>query len=239
MRLNKFLVLSGVIDSRRKADRLIEHGLITVDGRTAHLGKEINPDLSKVYYGKKLLKIENREYKYIAFYKPKGYICSHRKFKGQRSIISILPEGINWRWAGRLDKNSEGLILVSDDGFWINKVTHPSYQVLKEYLIELDSDLTNCDRDKLIRGINIKGKRYRAIKLNGQDREWKMAIISGYKRQIREMLGILKIEVLKLVRIKHGIVEIGKLKPGCWKKLKYNEINFFLKLERKSIKYSI
>ena len=87
--------------------------------------------------------------------------------------------------------------------------------------------------------LNIKGKRYRAIKLNGQDREWKMAIISGYKRQIREMLGVLKIKVLKLVRIKHGIVEIGKLKPGCWRELKYNEINFFLKLERKSIKYSV
>ena len=239
MRLNRFLVLSEVIDSRRKADKLIEHGLIKVDGNVAHLGEKIDPEQSAVYYGKKRLKIPKRENEYIAFYKPIGYICSHRKFKGQKSIISILPEGINWKWAGRLDKNSEGLILLSDDGIWINKVTHPSYQVIKSYSVELDLNLSNTERDKLIRGVYFKGKRYRAVKLIGKGNNWEIEIITGYKRQIREMFGILNKEILKLVRIKHGIVQLGKLKPGGWFKLNKKEINFFLNLDRKSIKYNV
>ena len=232
IRINKYLVRAKIAPSRRKADQLINAGLVEINHRSAKCGDVIDPQVDQVSFKGRKISITEKEKKYIALYKPQGYICSHRKYPHQLNILDLLPSAIRWIWSGRLDKPSEGLILVSNDGHWIDRVTHPSYQVDRVYQVELKTELTDNQRAKLEKGIMDKGELLKAKKVVGEGTNINIILSTGKNRQIRRMIKHFNIEILNLKRIEHGIVRLNHLKPGQWRNLNHKEIDYFFNLTK-------
>ncbi|KQC12770.1 MAG: hypothetical protein APR63_01920 [Desulfuromonas sp. SDB] len=234
MRINKFLVRAKIAPSRRKADQLINAELVEINHRIAKCGDMVDPQVDQVCFKGRKISINDNEKKYIALYKPRGYICSHRKYPYQLNILDLLPPGIRWIWSGRLDKPSEGLMLVSNDGYWIDRVTHPSYQVDRVYQVELKTELTDAQRAKLEKGIMDKGELLKAKKVVGKGTDIKIVLSAGKNRQVRRMIKNFNIEILNLKRIEHGIVHLNHLKPGQCRNLNRGEIDYFFNLTKQN-----
>ena len=141
IRLNKYIALNLNI-SRRAADELIVNNLIHVNGSISKLGQKIDEDKDVIKYLGKNIKQEKKRY-YI-FYKPVGYICSHNRQSSTQTIYQIIKDK-SLKYAGRLDKESEGLLLLSNDGDWINELTHPKYNIEKIYHLTVE-DVINTDK---------------------------------------------------------------------------------------------
>lgn len=217
MRLNKYIAhATGV--SRRQADEIIESGSVSVNGATAGLGRSINEDTDVVLLGDKVLKLP-KEATTILMNKPVGYVCSRRaQGKGVKTIYELLPDEYKTlKTVGRLDKDSSGLIMLTDDGDLAFQLTHPKYHKEKQYLVALDKNLSVTD-DRLIsdNGVEIGDglSRLGLECLNNNRRTWRVTMSEGRNRQIRRTFAALGYTVVKLHRIKFGEYEIGELKAG-------------------------
>ena len=227
IRLNKYLSEAGVC-SRREADRLIESGIVTVDGKTAAPGMKVE-DGQEVRVGKKVVKSKT-EKTVLAVYKPAGIVCTEDK-REKKNIIRFLNYPVRITYAGRLDKDSEGLLIMTNDGDLINGMMRARYAHEKEYKVRVNKEVTPEFIEKMSRGVHIRDKeknldavtRPCTVKKTGKY-TFSIILTQGLNRQIRRMCEALgyKVNVLKRIRIMN--VELGDLKPGKWRHVKAEEI---------------
>lgn len=212
IRLNKFLAERlGV--SRREADDLIAAGQVTVDDQVATIGTKID-EKSKICYSNKLIPFAT-EYTYVAFNKPVGYVCSRRAQGPAPTLYDLLPKKYQkLKTVGRLDKDSSGLILLTNDGDFAYQMTHPKFRKEKIYEVELDEPLAPLHQQMISDfGVQLPDgvSKFKVIKENN----YYIAILSeGRNRQIRRTFAALGYEVVKLHRTAFGPFELSGLKPG-------------------------
>lgn len=216
-RLNKFVALSlGV--SRRKADELIEKGKIIVDGQPARLGQQIS-EVNHVSYNGNSLKTQDK--KLIALNKPVGYLCSRASQGGVPTIYELLPKSLHHlKPVGRLDKDSSGLILLTNDGDFAHHMTHPSFYKIKRYLVTLDQPLQPLHRQMINDfGVQLPDGPSRLTlerQHEGDEHRWIVQMSEGRNRQIRRTFAALGYTVTKLHRTDFGRYSLGGLKKGQW-----------------------
>lgn len=243
-RLNKFIASSGIC-SRRKADELIESGKVTVNGRSVtELGYQIGPKDKVVIEGRT---IKPQKHEYYRFYKPAGYITTVEDEKGRKTIYDVIPPELkHLKPVGRLDKDSTGLIIMTNDGELINQMTHPSIKVPKTYIVNINGKLTPSDGEKMYNGIEIEtdtGEKKTAfaevlpIELGTKQSTIQVVLYQGINRQIRKMFAVLGFEVVSLKRVQHGTITLAGLKKGQIKSMKpkhVKELKMYLKKIEKS-----
>lgn len=225
-RLQKIIAAAGIC-SRRKAEELILQGRVLVNGRPARLGQKADPEKDEILIDGKPLRLQRK--RYIALYKPRGYLTTLKDPFGRKTIIDLL-KGIGERVfpVGRLDEDSEGLLLLTNDGEWANRIAHPRYEVEKEYIVFLNNPLSKEEEEKVRRGIDVDGRgvdvrRFRKI----GKRKYLIVIHEGRKRIIRRMFQHIGKEVVRLIRIRIGHVRLSGLRPGQWRDLTPEEIKNF------------
>ena len=223
IRLNKYIASSGLC-SRRKADELIEQGVVAVNGKKiTELGYLVQ-DKDKVFVNQKLIRPVRHEY--YKFYKPAGYITTCDDEKGRKTIYDLLPESMyNLKPVGRLDKDSTGLLILTNDGDLINELTHPSVKVPKVYIVSVDAKMHQHEFEQMAKGIEIEpGKiAYADVTLLEADNKHTMmqiVLYQGMNRQIRKMIEHLGYEVKSLKRIQHATIQIDGLRRGEFKPIK-------------------
>ncbi len=227
MRINKYIASSGFC-SRRKADELIEAGRVQVNGKTVTLlGYEIRTK-DKVTIDGKTLRMMKLEY--YRFYKPTGYITTSDDEKGRKTIYDILPDELkHLRPVGRLDKDSSGLLILTNDGNLVYELTHPSIKVAKVYRVTVDAFLKVEDLEKLAKGIEIeKGKiaycDCEIIERTKNETLLEVTLYQGLNRQIRKMIEHIGHNVVHLKRIRHATIDLVGLKKGQYKPIKPKQI---------------
>lgn len=222
-RLNKYIASSGIC-SRRKADELIEGGHVVVNGKVVkELGFQVS-EKDKVFVDRKL--IHTKKLEYYKFYKPSGYITTADDEKGRKTIYDILPENYKtMKPVGRLDKDSTGLLIMTNDGDLINELTHPSVKVPKIYIVTIDGKINQNQLEQMAKGIEIeKGKIAYAecavLEISNKSTMLQVVLYQGMNRQIRKMFDFLGFEVVSLKRIQHATISIEGLKKGQIKPIK-------------------
>ena len=227
MRINKYIATSGFC-SRRKADEYILAGRVKVNGKVVTmLGFEIRTK-DKVTIDDKLIRSDKLEY--YKFYKPAGYITTKDDEKGRKTIYDILPkEYHHLNPTGRLDKDSTGLIIMTNDGNLQYELTHPSLKVSKTYIVKVDGILNDNELKQLNSGIEIeKGKiaycDWAIIEQTKTDTLFEIILYQGLNRQIRKMFEFLGHNVINLKRIRHASIDLTGLKKGQIKPIKPRQI---------------
>lgn len=205
-RLNKFLALQLGI-SRRQADELIEKGRICINGKTAQLGERFKEG-DEIKLGEKTISKTREEKKYIILNKPRGYVCSRKKQGENETIYAILPKEFSvLKPVGRLDKDSSGILLLTNDGDFAFQMTHPKFRKVKEYLVSLDTPLQPIHQQMIADfGINLPdGKSQLGLeRLDDSRKNWKVIMSEGRNRQIRRTFSAIGYEVKELHRIVFG-----------------------------------
>lgn len=227
MRLNKYISEAGIC-SRREADRLIESGKVTVDGKRAVPGMQAD-DNSDVRIGKKPVKIADEKV-VLAFYKPAGIECTEEK-RVKNNVIRFLSYPIRVTYAGRLDKDSEGLLIMTNDGDLINRMMRARFYHEKEYKVKVNKPVTDEFIRKMSQGVHIVD---REKKLDAMTRSCEVKkvgtytvtiiLTQGLNRQIRRMCEALGYKVERLIRTRIMNVELGNLKCGGYRKLNVQEL---------------
>lgn len=228
MRINKFLAAAGVA-SRRECDKLIADGKIKVNGKIAALGLEVN-DGDEVYVEDRRVVIQKNEY-YI-LNKPKGYICSVSDDKGRKTVMDLMPANVGRIYpVGRLDYDSEGLLILTTDGELAQKLTHPSNEIPKTYLVKVEGTLTETALNPIRSGIEIDGyvtKKCKAhiVETNKAYTKVHITITEGKNREVRKMFAAIGKEVQLLKRIKVGDLTLRGLDRGAYRKLSKQEVEY-------------
>ena len=226
-RLNKFIASSGLC-SRRKADELIEAGKVSVNGKpVTELGFQVSPKDRVLVDGNliKPLKLE-----YYRFYKPAGYITTSEDEKGRKTIYDVIPPELKaLKPVGRLDKDSTGLIIMTNDGELINDMTHPSVKIPKVYIVTVNGKVAPEHGQQMHDGIEIEtdtGEKKTAfaelfpIETGAKSSIMQVTLYQGINRQIRKMFAKLGFEVVSLKRIQHATITLEGLKKGQIKLMK-------------------
>ncbi|HUD05568.1 MAG TPA: pseudouridine synthase [Candidatus Saccharimonadales bacterium] len=209
MRLNKFLALSTSL-SRRAADQAILSGRVSVNSEPAQIGQEVTSG-DKVILSGMILKLPR--YKTVLFNKPVGYIVS-RAGQGNKTIYDILPDSLrDLKPVGRLDKDSSGLLVLTNNGDLAQRLTHPSFQKTKIYQVTLDKPLSENHKSRIQKGLTLEDGISR-LGLNGSGMNWAISMEEGRNRQIRRTFQALGYKILKLHRTSFGSYEINQLKTG-------------------------
>ncbi len=240
-RLNKYIASSGIC-SRRKADELISSGVVQVNGKkVTELGFSVQAK-DKVFINGKL--IHPVKHEYYRFYKPAGYITTADDEKGRKTIYDLLPESMHsLKPVGRLDKDSTGLLILTNDGDLINELTHPSVKVPKLYRVSINGKITQNDIDAMYKGIELEpGKMAYAqvdvLEIDNHSTVMEVLLYQGLNRQIRRMFEHLGFEVVTLKRIQHATLNLDGLKRGEFKPIKPRQIkelkNFLNRLAAKN-----
>ena len=233
MRLNKYLAQCGVC-SRRDADKLIEQGKVLVNGQVAGMGQQVE-ETDTVQVGKMVLQ-GKQTCKVLAFYKPVGVVCTERDPHAEKKIMDMIrcPERLTY--AGRLDKDSEGLILLTNDGDLINAMMRGANRHEKEYIVTTRQKFNNDFLVKMAKGVPITnratGKKIITAPCKTEaleDNSFKITIIQGLNRQIRRMCGYFDIDVVSLKRVRIMNIMLGNMRPGELKELSQSEL---IKLRR-------
>ena len=227
--LQKYISNSGYC-SRRKAEEFIRLGQVRVNGKIAELGMKVLEN-DKIKVDDKLIVLPKKKI-YIILNKPVGVTCTNRKFKGEKNVFEFLPaEFKNLHVVGRLDKNSHGLVLLTNDGDMTMRLTHPRFGHEKRYVVQLKIKNEELKIkgivNSFLNGIDIgdgdgiaKAKNVEYLENN----KFEIALTEGKKRQIRRMFKVLGLGVIDLKRTAIGDIELGNLEEGLWKKLNNSEI---------------
>ena len=228
-RIQKIIADAGYC-SRRKAEELISQGRVKLNGRPIKLGDKASPkdiisiDDQRLYIPKKKNNL------YIMLNKPRGYVTTVSDELGRKSVMELL-DGIEERVypVGRLDKNTEGLLLFTNDGKFSNDIMHPSKHISKTYRVTVRPDISEEQLVQLSTGIELDGKKTLPATVTVVTKEENrvvllMTIKEGRNRQIRRMCEAVGLEVARLRRISIGPLKLGMLKPGTWRELKPDEL---------------
>lgn len=233
MRINKFLAESGVA-SRRGADQLIIEGVVKINGKVCSLGDEVNPG-DQVTVKNRLVNTV-KKYDYYMMNKPKGYVCTVKDDKGRKTVMDLLPPKTERIFpVGRLDYDSEGLLLFTNDGDLTFKLTHPKNEVPKTYLVKTEKPVSEEDLNKLRAGVYIDGvktakSKIRMIETSKEYSKVHVTITEGKNRQVRKMFESIGNNVDFLKRIKIGDLTLTGLNRGEVRKLSPTEIDYLLNL---------
>lgn len=226
MRLNRFLALRGIA-TRRKADEMIQSGEVYLNGKKALVGDKVNhPDENIEIH--ELGFLEKKALLYVAYYKPRG-VVTHTPQKKEKDIAAVsgYPDLFP---LGRLDKDSEGLILLTNDGRVTERLLHPRFAHEKEYIVSINVPLKSAAKDQLIRGIQSEGEMLTLKKLSILDPLTLSIILTeGKKHQVRRMLEGVDVHVTRLVRVRIMSIHLGKLKEGEARELTGDSRKRFLK----------
>ncbi|OGD69162.1 hypothetical protein A3E89_00865 [Candidatus Campbellbacteria bacterium RIFCSPHIGHO2_12_FULL_35_10] len=225
MRINRYLFLKGHC-SRREADRLIEKGQVKINGKTAEVGQKIEKK-DKVEISKEIEKIaDNRVY--LAFNKPKG-VVTHNPIDGQKSIDDVLKYPKKVFPMGRLDKESHGLIILTNDGRITNALLNPENEHEKEYTVEVNRRIDLNFIKNMEKGVSIEGYKTKPAKITKTDaRVFNIVLTEGKKHQIRRMCSSQRYEVNDLKRIRVMSVKLKNLRAGQYREIKGEELKKFL-----------
>lgn len=222
-RLNKYIAQSGIC-SRRDADELILSGQVQVNGAVIkELGFKVG-DKDKVFVNKVLIRPKKLEY--YRFNKPPGFITTSDDEKGRKTIYDVIPKELaGLKPVGRLDKDSSGLLILTNDGDLINDLTHPSIKVPKIYIVSVNGRINNEHVRQMATGIEIeKGKiayaQVEVLEISNKSTMMQITLYQGMNRQIRKMFEYLGFEVKSLKRVQHATITIGDLKRGEVKPIK-------------------
>jgi 23S rRNA pseudouridine2605 synthase len=234
MRLNRYLSLCGIA-SRRKADDIIKSGaikvnnvLITEPGLTIELSKDI------VKYRNKILK--TKKYEYFIFNKPRGYVCSKGNESMRGNVYELLPGKLkHLKYVGRLDINTEGLLMFTNDGELIEKLTHPRHGITRVYAMLLKYDLSNNNILKFKHGIRYNNEFYKftdifKLKETKAGPYYILKLKEGKNREIRNSVKLFNNKIFWLKRIEFGPIKLGELKLGQYRPLTNSELSELKKL---------
>ena len=230
MRIQKFISDAGIM-SRRAAEKAILAGEITVNGTPAEIGMKITVGKDIVKYRGKTVG-ESKENVYLILNKPVGYLTSMSDDRGRKCVSELVSDvGVRVYPAGRLDLESEGLLLFSNDGELVNRLTHPKHTIAKYYHVTVNAVLTEEQRKKLsssmvIDGYAIRPVRHRIIKSENGHTTLEMQLFEGRNRQIRKMCERIGVEVLKLKRVAIGEIRLGGIESGKWRFLTRDQIRY-------------
>lgn len=234
VRLQKAIADAG-LTSRRKAEALIEKGAVKVNGKVAVIGTKVDPRKDKILVeGKKL--VGRVSLYYIMLHKPRGYITTMSDEQGRRSVAELIHD-INARLypVGRLDRESEGLLLMTNDGAFSNALTHPARHVPKAYRVTVRPTVTEDMLTKMMVGMVIDGQQSAPADVHIIQRQegrvvLEITLYEGRNRQIRKMCEQLGLEVARLKRVSVGSVKLGMLPVGKWRHLDKEEVSKLIKL---------
>ena len=219
--------------SRRACEGIIESGRVTVDGRrVVQQGVLIDPRTQRVRVDGRRVTPERKIY--LLFNKPRRVICSTGDPRGRPTVMDYLP-GIPRRvyTVGRLDWDSEGLLLVTNDGHFAQRLAHPRHHVPKSYHVWVDGELTRGDESRLVRGVTSRGETLRAVSVarvrkGGRKTVYEIVLSEGRNRQVRRMFDALGRHVVRLKRMRIGPLTLGRLPAGAWRHLTEREIGTLL-----------
>jgi 23S rRNA pseudouridine2605 synthase len=230
VRIQKIIADSGMC-SRRKAEELISSGKVTVNGRPCKLGDKALPNKDIIAVnGENISVPKRRRLYYIMLHKPRGYVTTMSDELDRKCVTELL-KGVPERVypIGRLDKNSEGLLLFTNDGGFANDIMHPSRHISKTYRVTVRPDITEQQLVELSSGVEIDGKMTKECNVVVLDKKpgrvvLQMTIFEGRNRQIRKMCEAVGLEVARLKRTSVGPLKLGMLKPGDYRELKPDEL---------------
>lgn len=230
VRLQKMLADCGVA-SRRKSEELIRNGVVKVNGKVAEIGDKVDPYSDKVYVrGKRVTAAAKPKHRYIMLNKPRGYVTTMSDERGRKCIAELI-ENIDERVypIGRLDKDSEGMLLLTNDGEFANHIMHPKKHVNKVYRVTVRPTITEEMVEKLQTGIVIDGRKTAPAQVRVMTKQegrvvLEIVIREGRNRQIRRMCESLGLEVARLNRVAIGTVKLGGLKQGMYRDLSADEV---------------
>ncbi|MQC26922.1 MAG: rRNA pseudouridine synthase [Chloroflexi bacterium] len=227
-RLQKILARAG-FGSRRASDKLIADGRVRLNGQTAELGAKADPAVDKITVDGQTVRAET-EMVYFALNKPRGVISTTGGPDRRQKVTDLVPKATGLHIVGRLDAESEGLLLLTNDGRLTNWLTHPRYGHEKEYRVLVARQPDRKQLEAWQRGVVLAdGHRtlpaqVRVIRPHGKGAWVNVIMTEGRKRQIRETAGIIGLPVAKLIRIRIGTLELGRLKVGEWRALTADEV---------------
>lgn len=230
VRLQKMLADCGVA-SRRKSEELINSGSVKVNGRIAQIGDKVDPYKDKVFVnGKRVTAAAKPRHRYIMLHKPRGFITTMSDERGRRCVAELIkdiPERVYP--VGRLDKDSEGMLLFTNDGEFANLITHPKKDIYKVYRVTVRPTITEEQIVTFETGMMLDGRKtapaeVRVVKKEEGRVVLEIVLREGRNRQIRRMCEMLGLEVARLKRVAIGQVKLGMLKQGAWRDLTPEEV---------------
>jgi 23S rRNA pseudouridine2605 synthase len=232
MRINKYLSDSGAA-SRRSSDELIKEGRIKINGKPAEIGQNVREQDVVTLDGVKLNAVKKRVY--LMFNKPKGCICSKSDEKGRKTVYDYIDFKERLVSVGRLDYDSEGLLILTNDGALVNYLTHPSNEIPKTYHVKVEgevseSDLANLRAGVVIDGIKTSRAKLKLLEFKDNISRFEMTIYEGRNRQIKRMFESVGKEVAFLKRVSIGDLRLGGLSRGGWRELSDAEVDYLKKL---------
>ena len=234
-RVQKCIAAAGLA-SRRAAEALIEQGRVTVNGRRASLGDSADPAVDDIRVDGERLHVASG-HTYILLHKPKGYVTTMHDEFGRPTVAELTANaGGRLFPVGRLDRDSEGLLLLTDDGDAANALTHPGHEVDKVYAVWVRGDnvrekLAKLNRMRRLEGETIRPPHAVLKETDGQRSELEITIHEGKNRQIRRMCFACGLEVTRLVRLREGELELGALPSGHWRRLTDKELEYIRRLK--------
>ena len=224
MRVQKFLSFAGFC-SRRKGEEYIKKGLVKVNGKTAEIGASVDPEKDRIEVNGKLVKLNEKDI-YIALNKPVGYVASCFQ-PGAKIVLDLINIPQRVYPVGRLDKDSTGLLILTNDGKLHNICLHPSFDHEKEYEVRVAKPITSGALKSMEKGLPMMGTKTRPAKIKRiSAKSFNIILKEGKNRQIRRMVRKVGNRVASLKRIRFSGVKLGRLEEGSWRYLTKNEIDF-------------
>lgn len=218
VRINRFLASCGIA-SRRKSEELIEQGRVTLNGRVVNrLGERVLPDDSVKVDGRRVRPARGLT---LLFHKPRGVLCTREDPEGRPTIYDLLPPKFRrLAYVGRLDKESEGLLLLTSSGELVEMLTHPRHEIEKEYHVLSDRPVDRETAAKFREGVRTEEGMAFAVRVESFGKNWTSVVLrQGLKRQIRLMYARFDLQVKRLVRVRIGELVAPSLAPGAWVEL--------------------
>lgn len=234
IKLQKYFSDCGIL-SRRAAEEEIKQGKVTVNGEVAFLGMRISPDVDVVIYKGARVLAQSEEKLYILLNKPRGIVTTLSDEKGRPTVLSLIS-GLGARVypVGRLDIDSDGLLLLTNDGALTNKLTHPRHKIPKIYNVTVKGEvsegaLTLLSSPLVIDGYKIQPVKVEIIKKEPSQTILKMTLYEGRNRQIRKMCALADLKITRLTRVALGNIALGSLEVGKWRFLTQSETDYLLR----------
>lgn len=228
MRLQKYMADAGV-GARRKCEEMISAGKVTVNGHTAALGESVEPGDVVEVSGRRIKPA--RDHVYLMLNKPGDCVSTCSDDKGRKTVMDYLPAGLPRVYpVGRLDFNTEGLLLLTNDGSFANQMTHPKHRVQKKYLVVIEGSISDLDIRRLESGVTIDGYKtapaiIKVLNESPSRTELLCIISEGRNRQLRKMFEVVGKNVVYIKRVQVGSLRLGDLKRGQYRNLTSQEID--------------
>ena len=232
IRIQKFFTDCGIL-SRRAAEDEIRNGRVKINGVTAEVGQKIDPSVDRVEYRGRVIEAQKKpRFTYVMLNKPRGYLSTVTDDRGRHCVTELVEDtGVRLYPVGRLDMDSEGLLLLTNDGELTNRLTHPKHEIPKIYHVKVQGTVTTEQVKALSRSMEIDGYTILPVKtelisVKDGSSTLRMTLFEGRNRQIRKMCETQSLTVLRLCRVAIGDIKLGNLAPGKWRYLSHAQVEY-------------